>query len=64
METLNEERDFDRALELLANDIIRICYIERPMTFDWYYNDHLYTNVKFVAIDTSRICLSAHKTIA
>lgn len=50
METLNEERDFDRALELLANDIIRICYIERPVTFDWYYNDHLYTHVKFVAI--------------
>ena len=50
METLNEERDFDHALELLSNDIIRVCYIERPVTFDWYYNDHLYTNVKFVAI--------------
>ena len=50
MGTLNEQCDFDRALELLADDIIRIRCIERPKTFDWYYNDHLYTNVRFVAV--------------
>ena len=48
MGTLNEERNFDRALELLSNDMIRLR--ERPKTFDWYYKDHLYTNVRFVAI--------------
>ena len=48
MGTLNEERDFDRALELLSNDMIRLR--ERPKIFDWYYKDHLYTSVRFVAI--------------
>ena len=47
---IDEEHDFDNALRLLSNDIIRVCYLERPVTFDWYYNDYLYTNVKFVAI--------------
>jgi hypothetical protein len=46
----NEENDFDRALGLLSIDIIPVCYAERPVTFDWYYNDHLYTNIKFVAL--------------
>ena len=52
---MNEECEFDRALELLSVDIIRLCYLERPVTFDWYYNDFLYTNVKFVAMLENRI---------
>ena len=47
--SFDEEHDFDNALLLLSNDIIRVCYLERPVTFDWYY-DYLYTNVKFVAV--------------
>jgi hypothetical protein len=51
----DEESDFDRALQLLSVDIIRLCYLDRPVTFDWYYNDFLYTDVKFVAVIENKI---------
>ena len=46
----NEEYEFDKALELLSNDMIRLCYFEKPITFDWYYGDFLYTEIKYVAV--------------
>jgi hypothetical protein len=50
-----EEVDFENALQSLSVDMIRLCYLDRPVTFDWYYNDYLYTDVKFVAIIENKI---------
>ena len=49
------ECEFDMALKLLSADVIRMCYLQRPKMFDWYYGDFLYTNVKFIAIIESHI---------
>ena len=51
----NEEGDFERALAQLACDMICLCYWERPAMFNWYYNDFLHTNVRFVGIINDKI---------
>jgi hypothetical protein len=52
---LLEEADFENALQLLSIDMIRFGFLDTPVAFDWYYNDHLYTDVKFVAIIENKI---------
>ena len=51
----NEEADFELALQQLSCDMIRLCYLERPVTFNWYYRDFLYTDVRFVAVISRKI---------
>jgi hypothetical protein len=51
----SEEDEFERGLQQLACDMIRLCYLKRPVTFDWYYNDFLYTNVRFLGLVTDKI---------
>jgi hypothetical protein len=51
----NEEADFELALQQLSRDMIRLCYLKRPVTFDWYCRDFLYTNVRFVAVIARKI---------
>jgi hypothetical protein len=45
-----ECNQFDLALNQLTRDIIGFRYWQRPVTFDWYYQDFLYTNVRYVAV--------------
>ena len=53
--TNSEEADFELALQHLSYDMIRLCYLKRPVTFDWYYRYFLYTNVRFVAVIPRKI---------
>ena len=43
---------FELGLQELSRDMIRLCYLRRPATFNWYYRDFLYTNIRFVALVT------------
>ena len=45
-----EQADFERHLHTLSREIIRLCYLMRPVIFDWYYNDYLYTNIRYLAL--------------
>jgi hypothetical protein len=50
-----EEADFELGLQQLSCDMIRLCYLHRPVTFDWCYGDFLYTNIRFVALVAGKI---------
>ena len=45
-----EQTDFEISLHRLSRDMIRLCYLNRPVIFDWYHNDYLYTNIRYVAL--------------
>ena len=45
-----EQADFQTQLHGLSREILRIRYLNRPVVFDWYYNDYLYTDVRFLAL--------------
>ena len=45
-----EQADFQTQLHGLSCEILRIRYLNRPVVFDWYYNDYLYTDVRFLAL--------------
>jgi hypothetical protein len=45
-----EQADFETHLHTLSREMIRLCYLHRPVIFDWYYNDYLYTNIRFLAL--------------
>jgi hypothetical protein len=49
-----EEADFELRLQQLSCDMIRLCYLHKPVTFNWYYGDFLYTNIRFVALVTGQ----------
>ena len=51
----NEEANFELALQNLTCDMIRLWYLDRPVTFYWYYRDFLYTDVRFVALISRKI---------
>jgi hypothetical protein len=44
------EADFEKHLHTLSREMLRLCYLNRPVIFDWYYDDYLYTNVRFLAL--------------
>ena len=45
-----EQADFQTQLHGLSREILHIRYLNRPVVFDWYYNDYLYTDVRFLAL--------------
>jgi hypothetical protein len=45
-----EQADFQTQLYGLSCEILSIRYLNRPVVFDWYYNDYLYTGVRFLAL--------------
>ena len=45
-----ELADFQTQLHGLSYEILSIRYLNRPVVFDWYYNDYLYTAVRFLAL--------------
>jgi hypothetical protein len=44
------EADFEKHLHTLSREMLRLCDLNRPVIFDWYYDDYLYTNVRFLAL--------------
>jgi hypothetical protein len=40
-----EQADFDVKLHALSREMVRVRYLNRPVVFDWYYNDYLYTDI-------------------
>ena len=45
-----EQADFEKHLHTLSREMLRLCYLNRPVIFDWYYNDYLYTNIRYLAL--------------
>jgi hypothetical protein len=45
-----EQIDFEISLHKLSREMLRLCYLNRPVIFDWYHNDYLYTNIRYVAL--------------
>jgi hypothetical protein len=45
-----EQADFEKHLHMLSREMLRLCYLNRPVIFDWYYNDYLYTNIRYLAL--------------
>ena len=45
-----EQTDFEISLHKLSREMLRLCYLNRPVIFDWYHNDYLYTNIRYVAL--------------
>ena len=45
-----EQADFEIHLHKLSREMLRLCYLNRPVIFDWYYNDYLYTNIRYLAL--------------
>jgi hypothetical protein len=43
-----EQADFQTQLHGLSREILRTRYLNRPVVFDWYYNDYLYTYVRLI----------------
>jgi hypothetical protein len=48
--TQSEQADFEIKLHALSREMLRLCYLNRPVVFDWYCNDYLYTDVRFLAL--------------
>jgi hypothetical protein len=47
-----EQNDFEVKLHALSREIMRVNYLNRPVVFDWYYNDYLYTDIRYLALIT------------